>query len=60
MLVFSPAFVADCLETIYEVVIEYAELFRENGGEELQLVECLNSHPLWIAALKEIVLDSSH
>ena len=60
MLVLSPAFVADCLETVYEIGIEYAELFKENGGEELQLVECLNSHPSWIAALKEIVLDASH
>ena len=59
MLVFSPAFVADCLETIYEIVIEYGELFKENGGEELHLVEGLNSHPIWIGALKDIALNSS-
>lgn len=57
MLVFSPAFVADCLETTYEIGTEYLELFREHGGEQLQLVESLNGHPLWINTLKEIVLE---
>lgn len=55
MLVFSPAFVADCLETTYEIGVEYAELFRTNGGERLQLVESLNTHPKWVEALKNIV-----
>jgi len=55
MLVFSPAFVADCLETIYEIGTEYNELFKKHGGERIQLVESLNDHPLWIEALKELV-----
>ena len=54
LLVFSPAFVADCLETIYEVGTEYAEDFKALGGEEVQLVESLNGHPAWITALKEL------
>lgn len=58
MLVFSPAFVADCLETIYEIGVEYDELFKEHGGEKIQLVESLNSHPLWIETLKRMVIDS--
>ena len=56
ILVFSPAFVADCLETIYEIGTEYNELFREHGGEKIQLVESLNDHPAWITALKNMVL----
>jgi ferrochelatase len=56
MLVFSPAFVADCLETIYEIGIEYNEIFTEHGGEKIQLVESLNDSPLWINALKEMVV----
>jgi ferrochelatase len=56
MLVFSPAFVADCLETIYEIGTEYNEIFREHGGEKIQLVESLNDHPKWIDALKNMVL----
>src|SRR6202007_3183922 len=54
VLVFSPAFVADCLETLYEIGTEYNELFRKHGGEKVQLVESLNDHPKWIEALKEM------
>jgi ferrochelatase len=57
ILVFSPAFVADCLETLYEIGIEYQEIFHKHGGEKIQLVESLNSHPLWIDTLKKIVQD---
>jgi ferrochelatase len=56
ILVFSPAFVADCLETIYEIGTEYDEIFRKHGGEKVQLVESLNSSGKWIGALKELVL----
>lgn len=58
ILVFSPAFVSDCLETIYEIGIEYDHIFRQNGGEKLQLVESLNENPKWIEALKEMVTAS--
>ncbi|MBB65107.1 MAG: ferrochelatase [Waddliaceae bacterium] len=58
LLVFSPAFVSDCLETTIEIGVEYAHLFRECGGDTLDLVESLNDHPLWIEALEELVLDS--
>lgn len=57
VLAFSPAFVADCLETTIEVGEEYKEVFEEEGGEHWQLVESLNNHPLWIDCLKAIVLD---
>jgi ferrochelatase len=55
ILVFSPAFVADCLETIYEIGTEYQEIFEHNGGEKIQLVESLNDSPIWINALKKMV-----
>ncbi len=57
VLVFSPAFVSDCLETTIEIKDEYEEIFLENGGEQLELVESLNDHPKWIATLKDIVLN---
>jgi len=56
MLVFSPAFVADCLETIYEVKVEYARLFKEHGGETLHLAESLNDNDEWVEALEKIIL----
>ena len=58
ILVFSPAFTADCLETIIEIGEEYQHIFHANGGEKVQLVESLNDHPLWITCLKQIVLDN--
>jgi ferrochelatase len=51
LLVFCPAFVADCLETLYEVSVEYHEEFRALGGEEVQLVASLNDDPKFIEAL---------
>jgi len=57
ILVFSPAFTADCLETTIEIGEEYQELFEEYGGEKVQLVESLNSHPLWIQCLKALVTE---
>nr|WP_320118503.1 ferrochelatase [uncultured Marinifilum sp.] len=57
LMVFSPAFVADCLETTIEIGLEYGELFKENGGEDLVLVESLNDHPKWIKTLKDLALN---
>jgi protoporphyrin/coproporphyrin ferrochelatase len=51
LLVFCPAFVADCLETVYEVTREYGDEFKALGGEYVQLVESLNDSPTWIEAL---------
>lgn len=55
LLVFSPAFVADCLETIIEIGDEYVEIFEEHGGEKIDLVESLNSHPLWVDTCADII-----
>jgi protoporphyrin/coproporphyrin ferrochelatase len=57
LLVFSPAFTADCLETIIEIGGEYQEIFHQHGGEKVQLVESLNDHPLWIACLKDLAMS---
>jgi ferrochelatase len=55
LLVFSPAFVADCLETIIEIGEEYQELFEEHGGEKIQLVPGLNDGQDWIDTLEDMV-----
>ncbi|MGK7389342.1 MAG: ferrochelatase [Candidatus Cyclobacteriaceae bacterium M2_1C_046] len=57
LLVFSPAFVADCLETTIEIGVEYEELFHENGGEKLTLVESLNTHPQWVKSLAGMIKE---
>ncbi len=56
LLVFCPAFVADCLETTIEIGHEYRELFLEKGGAQLDLVPSLNAEPDWIATVKDLVL----
>ncbi len=40
--VISPAFSADCLETIEEISGENQEYFMEHGGEKFTYIECLN------------------
>jgi ferrochelatase len=55
LLVFSPAFVADCLETTIEIGHEYQELFEEHGGEKVQLVPSLNDGDDWVEALVSVL-----
>lgn len=55
LLVFSPAFVADCLETTIEIGSEYQEIFEENGGETVSLVPSSNDHPEFINCLENLI-----
>jgi protoporphyrin/coproporphyrin ferrochelatase len=48
LVIFCPAFVADCLETLEEIGIRAREQFVAAGGHELTLVPSLNSTPAWI------------
>ena len=54
VLVFSPAFTADCLETIIEIGDEYKELFYESGGTNLDYVPSLNFSDKWVDAIVDI------
>lgn len=49
--VVTPAFVADCIETLEEIGIQAKEEFIANGGEELHVIPCLNDDPDWIKVL---------
>jgi ferrochelatase len=55
LLVFSPAFVADCLETIVEIGEEYQEIFENHGGQTVQLVPSSNDHPRFIDGLVDMI-----
>ncbi|MDF3028571.1 MAG: ferrochelatase [Fluviicola sp.] len=59
VLAFSPAFVADCLETLIEIGGEYQEIFEEHGGEKVQLVPSSNDHPRFIDCLEDLVRSNS-
>ncbi len=53
--VICPGFAADCLETLEEIALRYAESFRLAGGQQLRYIPALNDHPGHIQALAELV-----
>jgi ferrochelatase len=55
LLVFCPAFTADCLETTVEVEDEYRTDFKNWGGERLDLVPSLNDSPEWARAVADFL-----
>lgn len=55
LLVITPAFVTDCLETLEEIRVEGAEDFKKAGGEEFTHIPCLNDQPVWIDFLERRV-----
>lgn len=57
LLVFSPSFVADCLETLEEIGLEVRDIFKSNGGEVYDLHTCVNSNPEWIQSFAKLVQE---
>jgi ferrochelatase len=53
--VVMPGFSADCLETLEEIAIRGAEMFRKNGGERYAAVPCLNDSPVGMDFLEGLV-----
>ncbi|MBN2501853.1 MAG: ferrochelatase [Anaerolineales bacterium] len=56
LLVITPAFVTDCLETLEEIGIRGKADFLAAGGKEFRLIPCMNTHPQWIIALKTWIM----
>jgi ferrochelatase len=54
--VITPGFAADCLETLEEIAMENAEIFKEAGGENFAAIPCLNDSPGGMAVIRDIVL----
>lgn len=40
--VITPGFVSDCVETLEEIAMQNAEIFRRHGGEHFAAIPCLN------------------
>jgi ferrochelatase len=55
LVVFCPAFVADCLETLEEIGLRGRDDFLRAGGEALTLVPSLNATPEWADAVVALV-----
>jgi ferrochelatase len=55
LLVITPAFVTDCLETLEEIRMAGEETFLHAGGETFTHIPCLNDQPVWIDFLTDRV-----
>lgn len=57
LLIICPAFVSDCLETLEEIEERGKEIFMNAGGESYKMIPCLNTNPMWVDALKKLIVD---
>jgi len=57
--ILSPAFVADCLETLEELGLRAVETWKARGGESLELVPCLNAGGDWADAVVTIAREAA-
>ncbi len=51
--VVTPAFVADCLETLEEIAMEANHQFKENGGANFHAIPCLNDNDEWASVVAD-------
>lgn len=58
VVILSPSFVADCLETLEEIGILAARDFVRHGGERLVLVPALNSDPAWVDVVAALITNA--
>jgi ferrochelatase len=57
MAVVTPAFVSNCLETLEEIGMEAKHSFIENGGEDFNMIPCLNDDDKWVQTLSGWIKD---
>jgi protoporphyrin/coproporphyrin ferrochelatase len=55
LLMISPGFASDCVETLEELAMGLDETFKEHGGQNFAVVPCLNDSAPAIALLKSLV-----
>ena len=55
LLVICPGFSSDCVETLEEINIQGKETFLENGGENFDLIPCLNDSSNHIRLFEKLV-----
>ena len=57
LVVVTPAFVSDCLETLEEIAMEANHQFKENGGEEFVAIPCMNDDDEWCETVADWIKD---
>ena len=55
ILVICPGFASDCVETLEEIAIQGKDSFIDAGGENFDLIPCLNDNEDHINLLKDLV-----
>jgi len=55
LVVFCPAFVADCLETLEEIGLRGRDTFLAAGGDTFAMAPSLNATPRWVEAVADLV-----
>lgn len=55
--VVTPAFVADCLETLEEIAMEAKHQFMEHGGENFLAIPCMNDGDEWCGIVGNWIND---
>ena len=58
ILVICPGFAADCVETLEEISIQGKESFINSGGENFEMIPCLNDSEDHIALLKHLIMKN--
>ena len=58
ILVICPGFSSDCVETLEEISIQGKESFLKSGGENFEMIPCLNDSDDHIALIKHLVLEN--
>ena len=53
--VIMPGFSADCLETLEEIAVENAHIFKRHGGANFAAIPCLNDSPPGMQVIAQIV-----
>jgi ferrochelatase len=54
--VITPGFAADCLETLEEIAVENADIFRQNGGVDFAAIPCLNDSEAGMEVIRHVAL----
>ena len=57
LVVITPAFVADCLETLEEIAMEGKKEFLEAGGESYKHIPCMNDNDDWVDVMVKWIED---
>jgi len=58
VLAICPGFSSDCVETLEEILIQGKESFLDSGGENFDMVPCLNDSEDHIILLKSLIQKS--